>query len=257
MAPKTAARKNKKVANAANREFSPLVKDLLKSYVYRLIDPRDGLTFYIGKGVGNRIFYHEKEARNPMIRSNKVERIRAIHKAGEQVRYIIHRHGLTEDQAFEVEAALIDVYRERGLIETDNQVAGHHSGGIGIRELSEVVATYEPEPAVITDEAILINIRQAYHTGMTTDELYEATRKSWACSPLKYNATHAYAVKDGLIKGVFAIKNWRPSRKLPGRWEFTGQLDKELSRKYLNRSVRNYFSLGNQNPIRWINTKKR
>lgn len=27
-------------------------------YVYRLVDPRNGQTFYVGKGKGNRIFAH-------------------------------------------------------------------------------------------------------------------------------------------------------------------------------------------------------
>ncbi len=27
-------------------------------YVYRLIDPEDGETFYVGKGTGDRIFHH-------------------------------------------------------------------------------------------------------------------------------------------------------------------------------------------------------
>lgn len=30
--------------------FSPFVSDQLKNYVYRLIDPRNGNTFYVGKG---------------------------------------------------------------------------------------------------------------------------------------------------------------------------------------------------------------
>ncbi len=30
----------------------------LKTYVYRLIDPRNGETFYVGKGQGNRVFSH-------------------------------------------------------------------------------------------------------------------------------------------------------------------------------------------------------
>ena len=31
-------------------------------YVYRLIDPRNGETFYVGKGKGNRVFQHMKGA---------------------------------------------------------------------------------------------------------------------------------------------------------------------------------------------------
>ena len=34
------------------------VVEQLQYYVYRLIDPRDGQTFYVGKGKNNRIFSH-------------------------------------------------------------------------------------------------------------------------------------------------------------------------------------------------------
>lgn len=34
----------------------------MEYYVYELIDPRNGKTFYVGKGKGNRIDAHEKEA---------------------------------------------------------------------------------------------------------------------------------------------------------------------------------------------------
>jgi hypothetical protein len=35
--------------------FPPEVIDRLKWYVYRLVDPRNGETFYVGKGKGNRV----------------------------------------------------------------------------------------------------------------------------------------------------------------------------------------------------------
>jgi hypothetical protein len=38
--------------------FPPDVVPKLKTYVYRLIDPRNGETFYIGKGQSNRVFAH-------------------------------------------------------------------------------------------------------------------------------------------------------------------------------------------------------
>lgn len=40
--------------------FSPEVAEKLQYYVYRLIDPRNGETFYIGKGKGNRVFSHAR-----------------------------------------------------------------------------------------------------------------------------------------------------------------------------------------------------
>ena len=42
--------------------FPSEVHNQLKYYVYRLIDPRTGQTFYVGKGKGNRVFEHAKNA---------------------------------------------------------------------------------------------------------------------------------------------------------------------------------------------------
>ena len=39
-------------------KFSPEVCAELKYYVYRLVDPRNGQTFYVGKGKNNRVFAH-------------------------------------------------------------------------------------------------------------------------------------------------------------------------------------------------------
>ena len=38
--------------------FSSEVCKALAYYVYRLIDPRNGETFYVGKGKDNRVFEH-------------------------------------------------------------------------------------------------------------------------------------------------------------------------------------------------------
>ena len=46
----------------ARDKFPPGVEKRLNWYVYRLIDPRNGETFYVGKGRGNRIFAHVKDA---------------------------------------------------------------------------------------------------------------------------------------------------------------------------------------------------
>ena len=42
--------------------FSPGIAEFLGWYVYPLIDPRNGETFYVGKGLGDRLFQHVGEA---------------------------------------------------------------------------------------------------------------------------------------------------------------------------------------------------
>lgn len=41
----------------AIKKFSKDVKSKLNYYVYMLIDPRNGQTFYVGKGKGNRYLH--------------------------------------------------------------------------------------------------------------------------------------------------------------------------------------------------------
>ena len=42
--------------------FTPEVIEQLQYYVYRLIDTRNGQTFYVGKGKGNRLYAHINDA---------------------------------------------------------------------------------------------------------------------------------------------------------------------------------------------------
>lgn len=116
--------------------FSPHVIEEIGYYVYRLIDPRNGETFYIGKGTGNRLFAHikgEAEAREDRL-SQKLQRIREIRLDGFEVGHIVHRHGLDEKTAYEVEAALIDAYPA-----VTNAVGGHYSDERGVMHATQIV----------------------------------------------------------------------------------------------------------------------
>ena len=112
--------------------FPQEVVEVLRCYVYRLIDPRNGETFYVGRGREQRVFDHvsgavdkaDHDALDP-----KLGRIHEIRALDMDVAHIIHRHGMSEAAAKEVEAALIDAYP--GLV---NRVAGSGSetGGRGM-----------------------------------------------------------------------------------------------------------------------------
>ena len=109
--------------------------------MYRLIDPRNGETLFVGKGKGNRVFDHMKlalkvgEADEP---SDKLQTIRDIQGAGLQVIHVIHRHGLDEEAAFEVEAAVIDAYPGSTDI-----AGGMGSGGYGPRNAVATNSVYD------------------------------------------------------------------------------------------------------------------
>ncbi len=76
-------------------------------YVYELIDPRDSLPFYVGKGQRDRVRQHEKEAIRGVI-SAKCNRIRAILKAKLKVSHRIVRRFEFEADAYSFETEHID-----------------------------------------------------------------------------------------------------------------------------------------------------
>ncbi len=87
--------------------FSQSVIEQLKYYVYFLRDPRDETVFYIGKGIGNRIFNHVACSLDTELSSDKIERIKEIEASGQKVQHFVLRHGLDESAAFEVEAPYV------------------------------------------------------------------------------------------------------------------------------------------------------
>ena len=44
------------------KSFNKRERQALGRYVYRLIDPRNGETFYVGQGRDDRVFQHVREA---------------------------------------------------------------------------------------------------------------------------------------------------------------------------------------------------
>ena len=145
----------------ARDQFPDGVAELLKWYVYRLIDPRNGETFYVGKGQGNRVFAHAKGQmpEDDEILDSKLKRIKEIQSAGLEVGHVIHRHGIsTQDRAYEVEAAVIDAYP--GLT---NKARGYGARDYGSRHVEEIIDEYAGEEFEVKELLLLISIGVYYY----------------------------------------------------------------------------------------------
>jgi hypothetical protein len=236
--------------------FTPEVAEKLKTYVYRLIDPRNGETFYVGKGQGNRVFAHVHEEAHQLDgdeRDNRLKRIREIHLAGLEVGHVIHRHGMDAATAFQVESALIDAYP--GLTNND---PGIGSAAFGAMHAVEIVRRYTAAPAVFRHRALLVSVNRS----ATDVPLLEATRYAWKLRLTKAQRSEVILpTRQGLIVGAFVATRWLeataenfPGREtLPGRFGFEGEeAPEEMQSLYVGKRVPDeYRRPGSANPIRY------
>lgn len=228
------------------REFSKAVCERIGNYVYVLKDPRTSTIFYIGKGVGNRVFQHVFDALETQYETDKLNLIREIINLNLEVEHYILRHGLTTEQAFEIESACIDLL---GLENLTNSVKGHDSWERGLKTVNEVLQHYDAKAITITEPTIIININKLYKRFMTDEDLYLSTKQSWVLGTKKKDAKYIIASYRGLVREVYEIENWY---QINNRWGFNGKIaSKEIRDKYLNNSLENYIKKGNQNPIRY------
>lgn len=85
-------------------------------YVYHLIDPRNGQVFYVGKGVGNRVKQHVRNAvRGVVDNAPKHRRIIEIIESGHRVVESVVLANITEEAALRIEREMIADMRESGL----------------------------------------------------------------------------------------------------------------------------------------------
>ncbi len=240
--------------------FSPEVCEKLGYYVYRLIDPRNGQTFYVGKGKDNRVFAHVEcalknyEGENYLSTdedevSEKFKQIREIKNAGLEVIHIIQRHGLTEKEAFEVEAALIDCFP--GLT---NLQSGHNND-YGANNAETLQQTYSLETYEEPDDLKYMIIKTTYDriNNDCNGSLYDAVRYSWKVRKNRVDKIkYVLGVVGGVVKEVFEVEKWQLADN-GVRYEFVGHIAPDEIRNIFKdkRIPEKYSKKGSANPVQY------
>lgn len=250
-------------------QFSESVCNDIQSYVYRLIDPRNGETFYVGKGKGNRVFAHINDGLNltndETAETEKLGRIRQIRESNLAVIHIIHRHGMSDTTALHVEAALIDAFP--GLT---NIQSGRGSGDFGPMHTTEIITKYElpsldeyPE-----HKLVLISINRTPELIERFPDIYDQVRFAWRINPSKAEqAEFIVAVSRGVTLAVFKPEGWLQATKEnfpriatsdePSRWGFVGtRAEPDIWEQYVGtngKRIINNKLRHVQNPIRYWN----
>jgi hypothetical protein len=237
--------------------FDEKTQQELKSYVYMLLDPQDDKPFYVGKGrANNRVFEHLACALTDTDASTlKYDKIREIKKKGQIVKHIIVRHGLTDSEAFQIEASLIDTLNYCGL-GLSNQQGGHNSIDKGLMTSEEIIRLYNAQPLnKIESNCVLININKTYERGNGTEAIYQATKETWLISKAKVELIkYVLSEYKGLIVEVFEVVNGQKQKiqiQVTG-YGFIGKPAPENIRNlYINKSVAHKKTKGQANVIRY------
>lgn len=235
--------------------FNQYVIEKLGHYVYCLCEPETSKPFYVGKGQGNRIFQHLKDAENNAIDCPKSKTILEINGSGKKVEPIILRHGLTEDQALLIESCLIDFCGQLKL-DLTNQKRGDDSFSFGILHTNEIMRRYSQlELKHLPKGFVLININKSYLRD--PDEIYNAVKEAWVIkstrigNPSSPKLHTVLAEYKKTIVGVFEVKNWY-TKKVNGktRWGFNKMEETSIDvSKYLYHVVSR--QPGNIAPVRF------
>ncbi len=115
---------------------------------------------------------------------------------------------------------------------------------------------------MITEPVMLIRINNTYRDNISPIDLYNRTRGVWKVGERRKSAMYAFSVFQGVVLEVYKISYWEPASyyapftkewDLTDRWQFVGEVDVELSKKYKNKSVKNYLKKGCVSPTIYVN----
>ena len=248
--------------DAYSREADPKRPRDHRSYVYALCEKtEDGYykPFYIGEGKGARVWAHEYETKNLIneleerlkndgksekeikeiindLVSEKIGKIDDINRSGNKsVEKFIIKWGMTENEAFMAESALINLLR-MGVLKFDknctdkltNIVQGHTSegeekaGSSGALTIKDFCDKFAKKPISYEElvekqvKAVFINIKQGYLKCLEKDgeELQKESIKQTACGNWRLRdgnfgdngVEYVFVVYESRIVGIFKIK---------------------------------------------------
>lgn len=245
--------------------FDAKGQERLGYYVYGLFDSGEpAWPFYIGKGSGNRVFSHAMgeavEVREDDPLGQKLQHINDIKHSGRTVRHKIIRFGLSEDEAFKIEAALIDLVNHIRPDTLKNEISGQGVAE-GFYDASDLAMSFGAK-ALETDLPLLvIKIERRWSellakygsaSSVPTSDIFDVTKGDWKLSISRaQRAECVLAVARGLVRAVFVPSGWSDTGH-ENRKIMTGQSDSSKFKHFVGTSVAHLFERGSQNPIRYL-----
>ncbi len=103
----------------------------------------------------------------------------------------------------------------------------------------------------MSKEILVIKISKSYRKGMTADELYLATSRSWKLSAVRVKrVSTVLCVAENEVKEVYTVHDWIESQD-EGRKEFIGEVAAEPIRSKWRGTVADAIA-AKYGPIRYI-----
>ena len=160
--------------------------------------------------------------------------------------HIVQRYGLTEIEAFEVEAALIDCFA--GLT---NLQTGHSSDrGVNNAEVLQRELSLEEFEDVDELNYCIIKIKDYWIN--ERGSIYETVRKHWKVNEKRISKIpYVLASHNGVIIEVFKVEKWYEAQEIPGRYMFDGvQASQEIRSLFINKRLpKHYVKKGMASPL--------
>lgn len=245
--------------------FDTKAQERLGYYVYGLFDSgKPELPFYIGKGCGNRVFSHangeilQENEDDPL--SQKIQHICNIKRSGRTVLHKIIRFGLSEDEAFKIEAALIDLVNHIQPDTLKNEISGHGVAE-GFYDAIDLATSLSAADLDSDLPLLLIKIERQWSKlveehgaafSVPLSAIYDAVKGDWKLNISRANqAECVLAVARGLVRAVFVPSGWSDAGN-ENRKVMVGQNDNTKYKHFVGTSVACLFGRGSQNPVRYL-----